>query len=119
MSSVSLPLIPSLSNYTFTTTLDNVTYAFTVRWNASDSTSAVGGAWYMDIAAADKTLIRAGIKVVIGCILGGLETNPAYPPGALYVVDLANPNAPLDAGFDDLGARVIVVYTPHADIFGA
>ena len=114
MSTVSLPLIPSLPNYTFSCSLDNTVYNFRVLWNASDG----AGAWYLDISDADNNLIRAGMKVVLGTVLGGRETNPAFPPGALSVVDLASngTTAGTDAGIDDLGARVIVVYYPAADV---
>lgn len=108
MSAVTLPLVPSIPNYRFGTQLDGVQYIIDVRWNGRD------GAWYMDFLQADETPIKYGIKIVLGATLGGLVTDPAFPPGVLIAVDQTGNGR--EATLDDLGSRVLVVYIPAADI---
>ena len=97
-----LPLVPSLPNYRFGTALDGVQYIFDFRWNSRDE------AWYMAISSEDGTLIRTGIKVVLGIALGGRVADSDFPTGAFFALDLSN--AGVEATLDDLGERVAVVY---------
>ncbi len=99
---VQLPFVPSIPNYRVATTLDGTQYVFDVRWNGRE------GAWYFDIRTEDATLIRAGIKIVLGALLGGREASAEMPAGVFLASDLAGTGT--DAGIDDLGARVCVYY---------
>lgn len=112
MSTTNLPLIPSNPNYRFGTSLDGVQYVIDIRWNARANLG--GGAWYMDVLQADQTPIRMGLKVVLGCVLGGRVTAPEFPQGALFAVDQSGLD--VEASLDDLGTRLIVVYVPAADL---
>lgn len=103
-----LPLVPSLPSYRFGTLLEDVQLTFDVRWNGR------AGSWYLDISDADGDLIRAGIRVVLGVELGGHVADVRMPPGALFAIDLSG--AGREAGLDDLGARVVVVYLSSDDL---
>jgi hypothetical protein len=98
--SVRLPLVPSLPNYRFGTALAGTQFLIDVRWNARDE------AWYMDVLSEDETLIRGGIKIVLGTLLGGRVVNASFPAGVFVAADLTNSG--LDADIDALGDRVVV-----------
>lgn len=108
MADQQLPLTAEFPNYRVATTLAGSVYLLDVRWNARDA------AWYMDILADDETVLAAGIKIVLGSLLGGRYTSPRLPAGILMACDLAGTG--VDAGVDDLGARVAVYFTPIEDL---
>ena len=83
------------------TILDSVVYIFDVHWNERD------GAWYFDLLSNDETMLRAGVKVVLGTVLG-FNSGADMPTGLLIARDRTN--AGIDAGLDDLGGRVVVDY---------
>jgi len=97
-----LPLIPSTPNYRVSTTLDGVQYILDIRWNGR------AGVWYLDVLDIDEDPIAAGIAVVLGSALGIRTTDARFPPGMLIAVDMSDEGH--DAGFDDLGDRVAVLY---------
>ena len=97
-----LPLIPSTPLYRFGTVLEGTPYVFDVRWNER------GEFWAMDILQEDETPIRTGIRIVLGTLLGGRSKSENMLPGVLVATDLSG--AEVDAGFDDLGVRVVVWY---------
>ncbi len=99
---VQLPFIPAVPFYRFSTQLDDAQYIFDVRWNDRD------GAWYFDLRTEDATMIRAGIKIVLGALLGDRSASANFPPGVFLASDLAGTG--VDAGIDDLGSRVCVYY---------
>ncbi len=103
-----LPLVPSIPSYDFATVLDGVSYVFSVYWNARDD------AWYFDLLADDETPIRHGIKIALGSPLGRRSRSPLFPRGLLLAEDLSGEER--DAGFDDLGTRVVVYFLPLADL---
>lgn len=105
---------------TFTCTLNGVEYDFFARW--ADRT----GIWYADIVdSATQTPLAKGIALLIGCDL--LEPY-ALGIGSMYVVDTAATKTPStpggvadelhmdDAGADDLGTRVIVVFLAPGEV---
>lgn len=104
---VKLPFVPSLPNYRVGCTLGTTPYIFDVYWNPRDN------AWRFDVLDADQNPLYTSVKVVIGTGLGRLCTNPAFPSGVLQAFDLSGKN--IDAGFDDLGARVVVYYYTAAE----
>ena len=97
-----LPFEPSVPDYRFNTTLDDIVYILDVRWNARV------GAWFFDLLDEEENMIRAGIKIVLGTLLGLRSAHADFPTGKFIAIDLANTG--LDAGFDDLGDRVNVYY---------
>lgn len=96
-----LPLIPSVVDYAFATTLDGVAYSFRFYWNDRDA------AWFFDAFDGDALPIMYGVKVVLGTNLGRTYDHPLVRTGALMAIDLSGELR--DATFDDLGDRVIVI----------
>lgn len=108
MATHQLPLVPSIAEYRFGMTLNNVLYIIDLRWNSSES------AWYMDWYKEDETPIAIGIKVVLGAYLGRRCGEAPFTVGVLVAVDTSG--AKREAGFDDLGTRVVVRYIPVEDL---
>lgn len=104
---VKLPLEPSLPNYRVGTALAGVQFLLDVRWNDRDSS------WYIDVLAEDETPIRSGIKVVLGSALGGRTVAAGFPAGIMIAADLTKSG--IEAGLDDLGARVVVNFYTFAE----
>jgi hypothetical protein len=105
---IALPLIPSVSHYSFATTIENETYAFTMRWNARDA------AWYMDVFTEAGDVLRQGVKVVLGAYLGRASSDGFFNKGVLVARDTSGQG--VEAGYNDLGTRVEVVYLSALDI---
>lgn len=97
-----LPFVPSVPFYRFATVINDQNYNLDVKWNARDS------AWYFDISTETDTVIRRGIKVVLGAYLGRVSTDPLFENGAIVALDTSG--AQRDAGLDDIGTRVQVLY---------
>jgi len=102
-----IPLVPSLPYYRFTTTLDAEQYVFDVRWNARDA------AWYLDLYEIEGAAVAMGIKLVLGVGLGRKSTHHLFVDSILKLVDTSG--ARRDAGFDDMGTRVLL-YFYSADV---
>ncbi len=103
-----LPLVPGLGHYTFTTTLSDVPFEFEVRWNERD------GAWYLSMYDTDGTPMAEGMKIVLGAFLGRRSVHPWFAENILAVVDTTLTE--VDATFDDLGVRILVKHWPVADL---
>lgn len=103
-----LPLVPSIPAYSVGTTLGGTVYLLDVKWNARD------GAWYLSISAEDGTVLTSGIKVVLGAFLGGRSADTRMPDGLMLAQDLTGRG--VDAGFDDLGAGVVVNFWTRAEL---
>lgn len=97
-----LPLQPGNPSYRFGTSLSGTQYLFDVRWNARDE------AWYFDILAEDETVVRQGIKITLGALLGGREVSADFPPGIFQAHDQTGEG--VEPGLADLGERVVVAY---------
>ena len=106
---IRLPFTPSVFNYRVGTTIEGVQYLFDVRWNGREQ------AWYFDLLDQDADMIRAGIKIVLGAMLGVRCADPRFPNGEFVATDLSNSG--VDAGFDDLGVRVIVRFFTAEELF--
>ena len=121
-----MPFVPSLSPYDFNTPIDNASYHFDVRWNARANVQADGsrtGAWYFDIREIDNTPIALGVKVVIGAYLGRKHVHQLFSNGVFVAVDTemrvdaaTGRRGRRDPGFDELGARVRVLYVRNAEV---
>jgi hypothetical protein len=104
-----LPLSPGLPEYRFSTEIGDDSYVFDVRWNRRDQ------CWYLDLFEADgETAIFHGVKVVLGANLGRMHRHPLLGRGAFVAVDTSGRS--VDATFDDLGTRVLVIYMPSIEI---
>jgi hypothetical protein len=89
------------SNQTLQTTLLNVVYIFTVRWNA------LANLWYLDINDINNEPLLNGVPMVAGVNLlaqfGHLGIG-----GALVAQNVSEPNAPI--GYDDLGQTGFLLF---------
>ena len=109
---VILPCKPSIGIYTVGTTLLGDDYTFKFAWNEREDGDV--GAWRMSIYDANNTTITAGVKVVLGAFLGSHIDHPLFKNGVLFAVDLSGDE--MDAGFADLGARVVIQYVPVMEL---
>lgn len=101
---VQLPISQEGPHFRFSTELDDTTFGFEFRWNARDS------AWYMSIFDGNGTELASGIKVVLNAALPANYTAAGMPGKALVAVDTAGTDE--EAGYSDLGRRIIIVYDP-------
>lgn len=91
---------------TFTTTLGDLRVAIAARYNDRN------GVWTFDIArAADSVPLVAGVPLLIGQDLLG---SYALGIGGMFAIDTSG--AATDAGPDDLGDRVQVVWFSPAEL---
>ena len=101
----------------FSTVLAGVEYTFTTRYNERN------GVWYTDLglASTEETLV-AGIPILIGC---DLLAPYGLGIGSMLAIDLRAAAATetagvlpqsVDAGPDDLGTRVVVVYIAPGEV---
>jgi hypothetical protein len=104
---VSLPFLPSDTNYTLACPLGDQQILFDVRWNSRDE------AFYMDMYESDDTVIALNIKIVVGIPLGRRSNHPFFDDHILSAVDTSGQG--LDPGFDDLGTRVLVIVNTPED----
>jgi hypothetical protein len=105
-----LPFQPSIPNYTVSVVLGTVEYVFQVRWNARD------GAWYFDLLDDTLDQIYSGVKIVLGAYLAARCSDPRWLAAGGILVATDTSNQGLDAGIDDLGARVQVVFYTIAEM---
>ncbi len=103
-----IPFIPGANNYRLVVPIDSAQYLFDVHWNEVDQ------AWYFDLRNFDESEILVGIKVVLGAPLGRRSQDPFFQQYTLQAVDTSGQR--LDAGYDDLGARVIVQLVSLDDV---
>jgi hypothetical protein len=109
MPAVRLPLSPSNPNYGFAIDLAGITYSLGFRWNERDA------AWYMDVVDVDGKMVAAGLKLVLGQWVGFRHVAvPNFPRGVFILGDSSGQN--VDAGLDDLGARVQVTFYSFTDL---
>jgi hypothetical protein len=107
-----IPFVPSIGNYDFDTSIDDVAYKFDVHWNEFEQ------AWYFDIYELDGSVVGLNLKAVIGTYLGRqfAGKHELFRNGVFAVIDTEGGYR--DPGFDDFGAgqRVEVRYYPIADL---
>ena len=105
---VQIPTSQTLASYVQKTSLDGQTYTLEFRWNAREEF------WYMNLLTADEDPIAMGIKLVSDWSLLRRVTDPRKPPGALMAIDTTTSG--VDAGFDELGTRVMLLYFDEAEL---
>lgn len=96
------------ASYRLGVTLDSIAYLCDFTWNAYD------GSWWLDMYDAVEKPIRTGIKCVLGTYLGRTCQSPPFSRGALVCYDTSG--AQLDAGLNDFGSRVKMVYLTARDL---
>lgn len=117
-----LPFVPSVPDYDFSVTIEDTAYRFRARWNARErydtETDTDLGAWIIDASEIDGTPIFRGVKLTLGTYLGRQYNHPLTRGGVIVAHDTeSRGRTPArDAGFDDLGTRVIVLYIPAAEV---
>ena len=105
---VKLPLT-SEPNSVFTTVVNGARYEVTVRWNDR------AGVWVMDIVdpTTGATLVSA-MPIVLGA---DLLQSFAPELGTMLAIDTsADVGLGVDAGVDDLGTRVIVLWFDPGEV---
>lgn len=106
-----IPLTPSETNYRLLVPLDEETFSFDVRWNSRDA------AFYIDIRQDDETPIALGLKLVLGAPIGRHCTHPFFVEHFLKMID--STDSGLDATFDDIGDRVVLLHLSRKSLFAA
>jgi hypothetical protein len=101
-----IPFKPSNPHCEFQTLLDGQIVTFEQRWNAADNDG--DGAWYFNLRTGDGVVLSRSNKVVLGPALGRRIEHPLTRGGCIVARDLSGQGR--EAGFDDLGVRVIVMY---------
>lgn len=107
--SIRLPIKQEGSHFAFSTQLDDLAFGFEFRWNDREE------AWFMSVKDGEGESIVDGVKVVVNIPLLNFFTDPRLPIGVLMALDTAGNNQ--DAGFADLGRRVVVSYAPASEFF--
>lgn len=106
---VEIPITQEGAHFEFFTELDGgASYRLTFRWNARV------GAWFMDLADGDGSLIVAGVRVVLNIPLLGKVADSRRPPGELFAIDTSGDE--LEADFEGLGRRVALYYASFSDL---
>lgn len=105
-----LPIDALEKNYTVTTVLEGDTFTFDVRWNGR------AASWFFDLYDVNGSIIIAGIRIVLGVILGRRSVDPRMPKGAIQASNLSTLKGDKgrEATRDDLGIRVKLYYYPAA-----
>ena len=103
-----IPLKASIGYYRLGTSIGGTHYLLDVRWNVS------AAAWYVDFFEADETAIILGVKIVLGAYLGRRSNHALFTNGVFVAMDMSNQGQ--EAGFDDLGSRVLVQYIPVVEL---
>jgi hypothetical protein len=75
------------------------------------------GRWYLGLADQDESVIFAPRKLVSDWDLLRTISDARAPRGALIATDTSGQG--LDAGFSDLGVRVLLVYFTAAEVEAA
>ena len=106
MALLKLPLRSDIPAYDFRIDLEGETYTFEFRFNERM------GRWIMDLKTENNDPLIMGIPVLIGTdFLERFEVD-GLPPGNLFAVNLESEF--VDAGRDDLGNNVVIIYNEAA-----
>jgi hypothetical protein len=113
-----VPLLNSDPWFRSTTALDRlgggtVTVSFDFKWNDRDQS------WYFDVIDDQERPIVNSVRLVLGVYLGRhSRRHELFRNGALVAINTSRATADRgrEAGFNDLGARVILRYFTVNDI---
>jgi hypothetical protein len=104
-----IPLEPSIAEYDFTVPIQGATYRFDVRWNEA------AAAWYFDLTDPAGALVVAGVKIVLGTLLGKSSGHELFARGGVFLA-YDTTKTDTEATFDDIGRRVLLLFVPM-DVF--
>lgn len=109
-----IPLINSDPWFRSTTSLDRpdgttITLSFDFKWNARDSS------WYFDMLDESDNVIVQSLRFVRGIYLGRRVNHEIFRNGA-FVAFCTVDNDDREAGFNDLGTRMVLRYFTALDI---
>ena len=105
---VVIPTSTRESWYQETVTLDGVDFVLTCAWCERERR------WYLDIATADGTVLRSGIKIVADRPLTQRMTDDLRPLGELWCLDWTGLDG--DPDLRDLGARCALLYVEEDSV---
>lgn len=105
---ITIPLRNDLPRFDFQIDLEGTTYTLDFVWNFR------GEYWSMSLLDADGLPLVYGIAFLIGTALGKRHPGEGMPPGILEVLDTSGQQR--DAGLNDLGSRVILLYHSAAEL---
>lgn len=109
MSQQLIPLQNAVPSFTQTVLLEDVNYRLRFDWNDRSSR------WYFSLLDSTDDPIVAGICMVVGKpLLQGATTDIRCTPGDFFAVDTSGKAK--EAGFNDLGVRVLLIYVPGSDL---
>lgn len=94
--------------FTQTAQLDGLNFTFAFEWNDRSSQ------WTFSISDQDLNPLVHGVPVSVGIPLLNRHRDERLPLGFLEAIDTSDLG--LDPGFNDLGQRVQLAYTPAAEI---
>lgn len=107
--SVVLPIEPAGSHFEFKAVVEGINLGFEFKWNDRDEL------WRMSFFDGSAQPIRYGVPVVLGRPFFGRNLAPmGLPAGVWQAIDTSGNDAP--PTIDDLGTRVIVVFTPLSEL---
>jgi len=123
MSLYVLPVVPGAVNYDFGTTIEGVGYIIQIQWNERDKAydangnAITDGAFYFSVYDVGGNPLASGVKIVLGAYLGRRFVNvPLFADGVFTAYDTSGEG--VDAGINDLGSRVLLLYIPNHDLMG-
>jgi len=99
---------PSTPEMDFFCAVGGATYKFHILWNDRDQS------FYMDLAQSDGTPIFSSARMVLHAYIGRTANQPPTSQGVFMVIDTSGNLA--EAGIDDLGARVQLVWIPQTSL---
>lgn len=107
MATYEIGILPSVADQRLKVVLDGETFILRARWNAS------AGQWMLDVEDA-AGVILAGIPMTLAMPYLRRYADRRLPRGELLIIDTSAQD--LEAGLDDLGARVKLLYIEAADL---
>ena len=112
MATLNLPVPPPVGDgtlvraFTYAIVLDDVSFQFTLRWNARVNN------WVIDVADAGGNPIVTQVALRLGTDLLAPHRGYPVPAGSLNVFDTSGEGA--EATRDELGTRVLLQYVEAA-----
>ncbi|BBO74394.1 hypothetical protein DSCW_18110 [Desulfosarcina widdelii] len=107
MGLVALPVAADTPYQSFNIELDGTVYGFRLRYNTR------ADAWFLDLLAADETVLLAGRAVRLGVDLLAHYSDAAFPPGRLFVVNFVDTYGEPDR--ENFGQDVKLIYVEAED----
>lgn len=98
-----IPLTDIDTFFDFSIEISGKTYIIEMFWNVENEF------WSISLFTSEKLPIFLGRKLVLNYDLFSFCSNPLLPPGTLKAVDQSKTFK--DCGFEDLGNRVILIYS--------